>query len=149
MEAYLAAAIDPLRRFADFHGRSTRTELLCFFALLSAVHLAFRMLLPMQASDWVITAAEALTLVPSIALATRRLHDVGWSGLWLLPLAPIIAFNAWQAFSFFNDPVAPLPEPPMPAFLVGFAYAICLTPLLLWDDDPDTNRFGPNPRLAD
>lgn len=76
-------------RYADFSGRSRRSEYwwACLFNLL--VGAVIGMILPDL--SWIWTLA---TLVPSIAICVRRLHDVGKSGVWylwiLLPLVGAI-----------------------------------------------------------
>ncbi len=145
MRSLLDFAIEPLRCYADFRGRSRRTELLCFYALLAAAH-AVALPLSWPASQWTVIAIDAATIVPSAALMARRLHDIGFSGWWLAPLAPVVAFNAWKAFASLRDPHGPMPELPMWTLVALLAYGLCLTIALLWDDEIGPNRFGANPR---
>jgi uncharacterized membrane protein YhaH (DUF805 family) len=56
------------------------------------------------------------SFIPSIALGVRRLHDIGYSGWWLL-----IGF-------------------------VPFVGGILLLVFALMDSQPGTNRYGPNPK---
>jgi len=57
------------------------------------------------------------TLLPTLAVGVRRLHDTGRSGLWILVgLVPILGW-------------------------------IVLVFLYLMDSEPGTNPYGPNPKL--
>lgn len=92
------------QRYADFDGRATRSEFWYFtlFYILIAVGLGIidqyllNPILGMPASvadkGGLLQFAFALALfVPSLAVAVRRLHDIGKSGWWLLvALVPIV-----------------------------------------------------------
>ena len=76
--------------YADFRGRSRRSEYWWFALFNTIVSSIVSVIVPDLAWIWTLAV-----LVPGIALIVRRLHDVGKSGwfyLWiLLPLAgPII-----------------------------------------------------------
>jgi uncharacterized membrane protein YhaH (DUF805 family) len=78
------------RRYIDFRGRSTRTEY-WMFVLFHAIVAGILITLAGAVSDRLIYLFSAYylgTLVPLLALAARRLHDVGLSG-WLQLLAII------------------------------------------------------------
>ena len=72
-------------RYADFKGRSRRSEYWWAALAIGVVGYIIGLILPDLA--WIWTLA---TLVPSLAICIRRLHDVGKSGWWylwiLLPL---------------------------------------------------------------
>jgi uncharacterized membrane protein YhaH (DUF805 family) len=76
------------RKYADFNGRATRSELwwwVLFLVLASA------------AAQVVSNALNALiglaTLLPSVAVTARRLHDIGRSGWWqLVSLIPLVGW---------------------------------------------------------
>ncbi len=83
-------------KYADFNGCATRPEFWWWFlftivasALLSSVS---------QSAAGLFSIA---TLLPSIAVATRRLHDIDRSGwfqlLYLVPLVGIIILIVWYA----------------------------------------------------
>jgi uncharacterized membrane protein YhaH (DUF805 family) len=102
-----ATAVLPLKRYADFRGRSTRTELLFFYLLFwtvtTVVHFSGAAL-GKSWSEWILLAWWLATALPTAALFVRRLHDVGWSGWWLAGLLPIAAFNFWQQVERARDP---------------------------------------------
>lgn len=103
-------------RYADFNGRSRRPEywwFVLFAVLLNAV-------LQMLSGDSAILSLIALLitlsiLIPSIAVAIRRLHDTGRSGWWLLlSLIPLLGF-------------------------------LVLVYFYIQPTDPETNAWGPPP----
>lgn len=81
-------------KYADFNGRASRSEY-WWFALGVALGCAI-----LSAIAPVAYAIFALgTLVPSLAAATRRLHDTNRSGWWqLIILVPIIGFIVLLVF---------------------------------------------------
>ena len=73
-------------RYADFKGRSRRSEywwVVLFNMLVSTV---IGMTIADLAAVW-----SLITLIPSLALCIRRLHDTGRSGWWvLINLIPLV-----------------------------------------------------------
>lgn len=145
-------ALRPLRLFADFRGRSSRGELfyfclLCIFLGLpvAAIDLVARP----GAREWTTLGLTALLLCPFLAMCVRRLHDVGWSGWWIMGLIPALALGYWNGIQRLLNPlVYPPPRLPLPWLVetsVGVV-ALLVTILLLWDDQEAANRYGPNPR---
>jgi uncharacterized membrane protein YhaH (DUF805 family) len=146
----LRSAVQPLRRYAIFRGRSTRLELLLFSALvvLSSMAIGYLALIDPLYATWGQRILLLLAACPLLALAVRRLHDSGRSGWWLLLGLPLLGFLAWETYVQFDDPLAPSPIDALPV-LARLALAmtgVVLAALLLWDDAPGGNRYGPNPR---
>ena len=82
---YLSA----FRRYVDFRGRATRTEYWVFVLIHIAVLGGLLALAVWQESLSALFSLYYLgALVPSLALAARRLHDAGYSG-WLQLLAVV------------------------------------------------------------
>jgi uncharacterized membrane protein YhaH (DUF805 family) len=86
-----------LKKYADFNGRSRRSEywyFTLFFAIIYSVLFLLTMKVPALGILLMIFALGML--VPSIAVAIRRMHDVGKSGWYcLIPIYSIIlAFTA-------------------------------------------------------
>jgi len=75
--------------------------------------------------------------VPTVAIAVRRLHDVGKSGLFLVLYIPFFILLASMGMEIDVNPL--------------FA-AACIVPavwpflLFLRDSQPGTNKYGPNPK---
>ncbi|MER5871158.1 DUF805 domain-containing protein [Streptomyces sp. NPDC002044] len=83
---------DVLKKYADFSGRARRRE----YWMYALIHIAIVVVLAIL--DSVLSIAPVLvgiymvaTLVPSLAVTVRRLHDLGKSGWWyLIILVPLI-----------------------------------------------------------
>lgn len=95
-----------LSKVADFRGRAGIAEAWSFFAfevlflalfwLLDKFLVGFPVLAPLYA---------ALTAIPAILLLIRRLHDCGFSGLWIfIAMIPPICFFL---ISWASDPMQP------------------------------------------
>jgi uncharacterized membrane protein YhaH (DUF805 family) len=75
-----------LTKYADFQGRATRSEYWWFFLFIILVSAATALV-----SDKLSGLFSLAVLVPSIAAASRRLHDTQRSGWWqLISLVPVI-----------------------------------------------------------
>jgi len=106
-------------KYADFKGRARRKEYWMYYlvyiilAFLVGFIDGFLGLYPILSSIF-----SLALLIPSIAVAVRRLHDTGKSGWWLLiSLVPLLG-------------------------------ALYLLYLMIKDSQPDTNAWGPNPKAA-
>jgi uncharacterized membrane protein YhaH (DUF805 family) len=140
----------PLKRYADFSGRSRRKEYWLFslfigiiFAVLFAIMMAGGFPLAAMSNPEAAAAAGEIgapgalfwlgagllgifglaIIVPSIAVVVRRLHDRDLSGWWYLGaiVAGMIPF-------------------------VGFLASIALFVLMVLPGTPGPNRFGPDPK---
>ena len=89
-----------LKKYADFSGRASREEFWCFFAFLiiaNAVASFVGLLLGFGAMLSGIVGA--LLIIPQIAVAVRRLHDLGKSGRELVvPCVMMLAVPLAFAF---------------------------------------------------
>ena len=75
-----------LSKYADFSGRASRSEYWWFFLFIVLVGTATSFV-----SDYVSAIFLLATLLPSLAAATRRLHDTQRSGWWqLVCLVPVL-----------------------------------------------------------
>lgn len=76
------------RKYASFDGRATRPEYWWFVLFLVLTQLAAELLSPALAGIFVL-----LTLLPAVAVAARRLHDIDRSGWWqLIGFVPLIGW---------------------------------------------------------
>lgn len=115
----------PLRKYATFSGRARRSEY-WYFALF-----IFLCLIALSVLDGILGTSSRRDgtgllsglfmlgiLLPSLAVTTRRLHDIGRSGWWqLLNLLPFIGF-------------------------------IVLLVMLVKDSQPGDNAWGPSPKAG-
>lgn len=143
-----------LQKYADFTGRASRPEywwyvlaLVIAFVVIRIVegifgvsHMIFYTYGPLSALLWL------ATIVPSLAVATRRLHDTDRSGWWLLicvvpyglmALAGIMAFMGGGLLAMFGM-----------ASLIGFVAligALLLLYFMVLPGTPGQNRYGAPP----
>ncbi|MDB5439405.1 MAG: hypothetical protein JWM33_1832 [Caulobacteraceae bacterium] len=129
----------PLRRYADFQGRASRSEFWLWMLLLFVVSIGFGILGAMTGGGphmdpltfhWIMPGGIGMgvyglqslfslaVLIPNLAVSVRRLHDTNRSGWWLLIV------------------------------LLPFIGAIVLLIFYVTDSTPGANRFGPNPKDA-
>ncbi len=113
MEWYLKV----LRQYADFEGRARRKE----FWMFALFNIIFRILalvldgLLGTGAIFILVYVVAM-IIPGLAVAVRRLHDVGKSGwMYLIALIPLVG-------------------------------AIWLLVLFVTDSEPGANQYGPNPK---
>ena len=112
-----------LKKYADFSGRARRKEywmFVLFNILFSIVATGLDYLLGTVWEDagiGLFTILYALAIIlPALAVAVRRLHDIGKSGWWLfITFVPLVG-SIW--------------------YLV----------LLATDSQPGENEYGPNPK---
>ena len=112
-----------LKKYAVFQGRAQRKEYwyyILFFVLfaivVSLVENALGLADPETGSGPLSLVYSLALLVPSIAVAVRRLHDTGRSGWWILiGLIPVVG-------------------------------AIVLIVFYVFDSEPGDNQYGPNPK---
>ena len=94
------SALQTLKRYADFKGRASREEFWCFFAfVIIANALASLVGLLLGFGAALPGIVGLLLIIPQLAVAVRRLHDLGKSGRELL--VPCLMFLAVPlAFAF-------------------------------------------------
>lgn len=115
MDHYVAA----LKKYAETSGRATRAEYWYFvlFNILISIGLAILDGIFFSSSSSVLGTLYSLAvLIPSIAVAVRRMHDINRSGWWILLLLVPLLGTLWFIF------------------------------LAAQDSDPDENMYGPNPK---
>jgi len=116
-------ALMPLQKYAVFSGRSRRKEFWMFvlftfiveivLAIIDAIIGTYNTAIGMGLLSGLFYLA---ILVPSIALNTRRLHDIGKSGWFqLLFIIPIVGFILWIIW-------------------------------MVRDSDDGVNKYGPSPK---
>lgn len=126
------------RRYADFDGRSRRTEYWMFalFNFLAAIVLGGIGGIGTAFIDNGSGAGAVLFIplglymlagiIPGLAVAVRRLHDTGKSG-WLLLLFAVIGIIPF----------------------IGFIGGVIQIVIMCLDSDPGVNQYGPNPKFPE
>jgi len=117
--------LDVLKKYAVFHGRARRKEY-WYFILLSSIISTLLTIVDSLTGTFSAESEVGLlggiyllaTLVPSLAVTVRRLHDTNRSGWWiLLGLVPLVG-------------------------------VIILIVFLALDGSPQLNDYGTNPKPA-
>lgn len=87
---YVIACIKSVfQKYATFEGRASRPEFWWFFLLSMIVGLICSAL--GKAGVWIGLIWSVATIIPTLAVGVRRLHDIGKSGWFLfLQLIPIV-----------------------------------------------------------
>lgn len=124
--------LQPYKKYADFSGRARRKEYWSFFlfymimmfflgfidGFLSGFSGSYRVAMDNYGIGLMVGLFILGSIIPSIAVAVRRLHDTNRSGWWLLlGLIPLIG-------------------------------SIWLIVLFCFDSHPGENRFGKKPKEA-
>ena len=137
-----ASAVETLKKYADFSGRASREEFWCFFAFVIIANAVASIIGVVLGGGPALSGAVGLLLlVPQLAVAVRRLHDVGKSGRELaVPCAMMLLVPA--AFAFRGA----LPQIVALGFLgiAVLAFAHLLT-LFLKKGTTIPNRYGAAP----
>ena len=105
------------RKYAEFEGRSRRSEYWMFFLINVVVSIGLGIAEGIVGGGGLLSLLYMLvTIIPSLAVTVRRLHDTGRSGMWMLilfvPLIGLILFLVYTA----------------------------------QDSEAGTNQYGPNPK---
>ena len=81
----------PLKKYADFSGRARRKEFWSFWLLTMAAYIAASVVDSILGFPIAMLIVALGFIIPSIAVAVRRLHDTNRSGWWLLlGLIPLV-----------------------------------------------------------
>lgn len=165
-------AIRPLKRYAEFSGRSSRAEfwwfflftMIIYFGALLLVGGASRGLASMNPAADLVRGVFSGTLIvvalfwlflfiPMLALQIRRLHDINRSGWWLGAFWLLYLVYMGLAFSMMSAAtVSPGAVPNLGGVaamgiiaLVFFVYSIVLLVFFCLRGTRGANRFGDDP----
>jgi uncharacterized membrane protein YhaH (DUF805 family) len=78
MNAYL----DVLKKYATFGGRASRREFWMFSLFHAIIIVVLSVIGAAAGINWLVGVYVLATLIPSLALQIRRLHDLNKSGGW-------------------------------------------------------------------
>jgi uncharacterized membrane protein YhaH (DUF805 family) len=158
------AILTCLRKYATFSGRASRSEYWWFFlfcvlggAISGAIEGFINGVTRTPDGPTLISGAfNLVTLIPSLAVGWRRMHDTGRSGLYLF--YPLIAMMGLLLFiGFSGNAESLMADDPAAAFdgVLGLVLIVALgvlaiSPfLVLWwltrPSEPGPNQHGPNP----
>lgn len=163
----------PLKRYADFSGRSRRMEFWMWQLFQVIVYVAVFLIAilagggammgggdptAMAAAGGVVLIVFLLyllyalaVLIPSIAVAVRRLHDTNRTGWWILaPLAPyLVAFVAGLMAIGSPDMAGVLGVVAVVCMLAAFVLAIVLLVFYFLEGTKGPNQYGADPKAPD
>jgi uncharacterized membrane protein YhaH (DUF805 family) len=167
----------PLKRYAEFSGRSRRMEFwmwqLFKFLVVMAFYLLFfavagsalmsgdvNQLVQVGGLAMILVALMGIfglaVIIPDIAVSIRRLHDTDRTGWWLLaPIIPYLLFWFFAVGAVMSDPKDPAAGlstvGPMAMILVLVAVAMAIVLLVFYflEGTHGPNRFGPDPKAAE
>ncbi len=112
---YFTSAV---QQYFNFEGRNTRTQYWMFILFYMIFYVVCAIVGKVIGTTLIALLYSLALLLPSIAAATRRLHDTGRSGWWqLITLIPLLGI-------------------------------IVLIVFLAQDTTPGENQYGPNPKEA-
>ena len=144
------------RDYAVFSGRSRRSEF-WWFALFNTVvtvglQFTFFTISVITGLVWVkflVYLYSLATLIPSLAVAVRRLHDTGRSGGWIvglflstLPMIPILPLAVWNG-RIWAIVILSL------CALISLALSITILVFCASDSSTYSNKYGPSPKYID
>jgi uncharacterized membrane protein YhaH (DUF805 family) len=151
----------PLQKYADFTGRAARPELWWYvlalvvaFIVLHIIEsivglkgMVFGLYGPLSLLLWL------ATIVPSIAVGVRRLHDTNRSGWWLLlPIVPYVLGMVLGGAAIMGGAAAGSGVGMMAGagiaaifMFIAFIADLMLIYFYVLPGTPGENRFGPQP----
>ncbi|HEX8622549.1 MAG TPA: DUF805 domain-containing protein [Allosphingosinicella sp.] len=160
----------PLKRYAEFSGRSRRTEYWMFFLFQMLLGVAFWVLLAIVGGGALMTGGDPTAMaaaggaamiifalyglvslaliIPAIAVTVRRLHDTNRTGWWVL--APIAGYVL-----MFIGGIMAAASPDNPgvggvlALIGGLAVLVLAVVLLVFmflEGTRGPNNYGPDPK---
>ena len=136
------SAMETLKKYADFKGRASRDEFWCFFAFVIIANALATFLGLMVGFGAALPGIVGLLLaIPQVAVAVRRLHDLGKSGRELVvPCVMLLAVPLAFAFRGFLPKIVALG-------LLGITLLVFANLLTLFIKKGTTvpNRYGAAP----
>jgi uncharacterized membrane protein YhaH (DUF805 family) len=143
-----------IRGIGHYAGRSRRTEVIYYWiacALIGVVvDFALVSFAPFSATVWIDASLRLLFFIPMMALFVRRLHDQDRSGWWGLLLLTGFLLSVPQLLAAetadFHIMIA---QKRSAAGLLLDVVWLAVLVLCILPGTPDTNRFGPDPRLEE
>ncbi len=88
-------------QYTDFTGRDSREQYWMFILFYMIIYIALAVVDTILTGGLLTMLFSLALLIPSLAIAARRLHDIGKSGWWqlivLIPLIGLIVLIIWLA----------------------------------------------------
>ncbi|MCW3797299.1 DUF805 domain-containing protein [Sphingomonas sp. BN140010] len=151
-------ALAPLRRYAQFSGRARRAEYWWYTLALVIASVVTSVLDNLLGWGGVVGGAYGpltgllvlSTLIPSLAVSVRRLHDTNRSGFWLLLfMAPYLVMAVMAGMALAQGNAAGALASVGLLGLVVLILGVVIFVFLVLDGTKGDNRFGPDPKAAE
>ena len=151
---------DVLKKYAVFSGRASRKEYWMFFLWNIIISFFIGVLIGIvttatgvskDTGDFVQAIYSLAIMMPSIAVAFRRLHDTGRSGWWLGGELMFIAVSVLITIGLvlMGANIALLILIPFVFIPVVAIYSIVLTVFLIQKGMVGKNKYGPDPKSSE
>ena len=145
-------ADDAFKNFANFKGRSTRSEFWysVLFSFIVGIGIWFMgLFMSLSAAKGLSYVVEVIMFVPSTSVGVRRLHDAGKSGWWIA--GPIIAAVVMAYISVATALYGLTIDDRSTGALIGLFYLlmlpICIVIIIFWCRPSEgANKWGLPPR---
>lgn len=110
--------IDGFRKYAEFAGRTTRKEYWTFMLYYTVIYMVLLIVDNALGRFFFTAIFSVISLVPSISITARRLHDTGRSGWWqllavflpllgLIILVVLVSLRSREDNIYGNKPLQP------------------------------------------
>ena len=133
-----------LKKYADFSGRATRSEF-WWFQLFHQIcfHGSQWVGQTLEMGNIIAGVVNLILILPLLSVQVRRLHDIGWSGWWVLAMY-------MTAFSGLGIAVFNLASAPLPVLLLLAAYSVFILIFVVFvnvqyfrPSKAQDNKYGP------
>lgn len=143
-------AMRPLKRYADFSGRSPRAEYWWFYLGYMILGFVLQLLVNVSAIFGLLGLVYLALIIPMLAVGVRRLHDTDRTGWWLLaPLLPYLIGFALVGSALFSGPEGLAQSgsfgTAMIFFGLGFVLSIVVFVFTVLPGTKGENSYGPDP----
>jgi uncharacterized membrane protein YhaH (DUF805 family) len=146
----------PVQKYADFSGRAPRAEYWWFTLALIIAYIVISIVESILGIDKTVGPYGYLsvllllgTIVPSIAVSVRRLHDTNRSGWWvLLPMVPYGIGIALAGPAILSGSMVGLGMAGI-FFMIGLICGIVLFVFMVLPGTRGDNNYGADPYAGD
>ena len=96
---FMTAVSTCFKKYATFSGRASRSEYWYFTLFYMVVSAVLGLIFQDQTMSVISNVFSLVTLVPTLAVSWRRMHDIGKVGAWsfivLVPVVGVIILLIW------------------------------------------------------
>jgi len=137
-----------LKNYVNFKGRARRKEYWMFTLITTLISIGISLIeLPFN-SEYGSNIYLLVTLLPILAVATRRLHDIGKSGWWtVLPILLLTILPFVMEITVQSEISAGIVGAGLTIFIIlCFVYGILMLVWTCTDSQDAENKYGKNPK---